>query len=536
MLIFVAVLAMAPDAGARTPRPLSTDPSTCDGIANYAGELSPFNYRLVRQTAVGDGLTEVEIALDLRKRIRSPFRAASVSPDLASLRDGGAHGDLGVRLTSILPAEFPAIGATQKSVSSSEPLVLRLPARNVPDLRRRLRVRRIPMTVHADEERLLQPGVRIEAWWDAAMIAFARGLDLHAAGNWEAVEAQAPYAPDAEYVIELAQHVGAEGLDSFFTAITPGERLYLVPGDAVFGDLPESLHYLQVIDAVFDESYLLGPGRFGTAWLVRVRRTDLESIPEIYASGSFCTPPSNHIDWPVQASRHEIDPDLGDDADRDTSSQPIRFNQIALADGAVTLSGQVQRHVLKPALDIRVRPHGVRVAAAIDTDLSMSAELRSEESQSVSDRFSLYDLCLPLGSLPVGPVPVALNLQLQHDLQVDGTIGAGAVVGIQKRFQAGFTLGHDSRLLPGDPWFGEPRHTAPHSVEFKAPQLTDGTAAHLTVDSNARAIVRVGAEYPFCDTGFGASTTGRRRSSSGSCSQHRRSSDPFMPVVLYVCL
>jgi len=37
----IVFLTSALDVSARVPRPMSTDPATCDGIADYADELRP---------------------------------------------------------------------------------------------------------------------------------------------------------------------------------------------------------------------------------------------------------------------------------------------------------------------------------------------------------------------------------------------------------------------------------------------------------------------------------------------------------------
>lgn len=103
---------------------------SCDGYADYADELVPSGFALVRQTALGDGYDEVEIAFELQNADIGQFNAATATPRVDDP-------SLGIRAESVRPADFPAIAANGLA-AQTQTLQLQLPSANVADLLARL--------------------------------------------------------------------------------------------------------------------------------------------------------------------------------------------------------------------------------------------------------------------------------------------------------------------------------------------------------------------------------------------------------------
>jgi hypothetical protein len=196
---------------------------------------------------------------------------------------------------------------------------------------------------------------------------------------------------------------------------------------------------------------------------------------------------------------------IADEA-RDAFSHPFRFNALPFASGAVALSGQVQGHVLKPHVEVRVRDGGVQAVVDFDTDVSLTAELTALATVGFQPEapIDLWTLCFPLPDLPLGPMHLPLNLELAHTIAFEGSATAGAVVGIQKHFEQGYTVGYDDALPAGSRYFSQPRHVQPSPVELTPPHLLDDSGATVSVSTELRATLRTGARYPICQTGPGA--------------------------------
>ena len=480
----------------RVPRAPDTSPGSCDGFLDYASEVAASNYQIVSQTDVGDGIDEVELSVRLANLEATEIRAASLTPHFSAT-------DLGVLSDSVLPAEFPALAQSTPILSTST-LVFRAPSANVAAIFAQLQAGTIAVSVHADEDPIVQSGVAIHSWGadEELGYAFARDM-LGPPVNQD--PGPPPWAPDAVYGAFFL--LPRDQASSVFDGFDPGGRLYLIPDpSAPPSQIPQALHYVRVLDvAKSDEENPSGPEYDDgvTSWAVSLQRTEIEALSGIYASASFCTGTGAFVDRPVEQTRlGAIDGDAQSDESRDANVLPIRFNVAPLPAPDIEISGQVQGYALRPSLELRVRPSGVRVEANVDTQLSFTAEARAKSGSEVAmEDLSLWRLCFPLPDLPAGPVPIGMNLQVEHLLDVAGGLEAGAVVGFSKSFEAGHTVGFDSRLA--QPYFSESRHV-PHPVAFTPPQLTEETGAHAEIATDVVTTLRVGGRYPVCDSGAGA--------------------------------
>nr|MDJ0790083.1 hypothetical protein [Myxococcota bacterium] len=521
-LLASLVLADAAYAQVRVPREPSARPGSCDGVIDYAHELVPSAFQLLAQSPTVDGRVRVELSADVTDTIGARFAAASAIPDLVG------HEDLGVVEDSVWPAEFDAV-PTNGTASSVATLSLELPEANVGELLARLADGRIQTTVHADEEPVVREGVRFAMWSGGLDLAYGMAEQEFGDNRWnvtgDGAPSAPPYEPGAQYTLVL--RLGAievsyptlpiydgngetvESLDALIDELcpspvgcVPAETVYLIAGSDALWFVPEAAHFVRILGLSRGE--IPFPPEH-VRYDLLVDRSDADDIESIYESASFCTSDTADVDDPVQVTRLEREsllPDLQPilDRQRDEQGQPIRFNGIDF--GGVTVSGQVAGHVLKPRLQVQVRPGRKKILASLDTELSLTAEIRAGVGDDVSGTQPLYDLCFPLPSLPMGPATLNLNLELRHDVSLEGGFAAGAVVGFQKRFEAGVTVGYDSAAP--DPLIREHRHGDAHPVEFTPPTLGTALGAGIQVGTDLRATLRMGAAYPYCNTGVGA--------------------------------
>jgi len=475
----------------------------CDGFADYGDEVAASQFVLESETLLGDGFSEVEISFELANTDVGDFISARAFP-----KPGEAAAALGI-VDTLAEAEFGALAPLVNTPSSAS-LRLRVPSANVAALLADLAAGVLPLTVHADERDVLAPGVSVIEWTSSedAFYAFARDTFTPPV-NLD--PGPPPYAPGAQFSIVLVAL--GDGVPSIFDDFDPQSTLFVVPDSYVPTEIPVAMQYARVMDVIKsdEDGGGLDASDGVTSWTVLLERSDGASLPDLFTSGSFCTGTSTHIDLPVQATRlNEVFGEAQDPEERDAAPQPIHFNGTDI-DAVVKLSGQVEGHVLKPSLELRLRAGKVRAVLDIDTDVSFTAELRAEATLPFDDEVSLYDLCFPLPDLIAGPVPIGLNLQLEHVVGAMGELHAGAIIGLQKTFRGGHTVGFDGRRPPGDKYFSEPHHAQPQPVEFTAPQLLEDTGVHVEVYTELRTTLRVGAQYPLCDTGAGGFVGARGR-------------------------
>jgi len=495
LLASLTWLSADPALAQRVPRAVDTSPGSCDGFLDYASETLATNFQIVSQTDVGGGVEEVEISAQLENLEATALHSASLTPHFSLT-------DLGVLMESVLPAEFPIL-AQGALVPSTNTLVFRAPAANVAEILARLNAGTIPVSVHADEAPVEQPGVAIAEWTATEDGAYAFARDAFAPSvNLD--PGPPPYEPGAMYTAVFLAF--GDGVPSVLDQAASHERFYLIPDPSdPPSQIPEAMHHVRVLDVDrSDEDDESSPeSQDGvTVWTATLQRTESEPLPAIYASASFCTGTDAFVDRPVESTRlFAIDRDEPSDESRDSNVLPIRFDVAPIPAPEVEISGQIQGYALRPSLELRVRPSGVRVAANVDTDLSFTAQAMAKSGAEVAmEDLSLWSLCFPLADLSAGPVPIGLNLQMEHLLNVSGSFEAGAVVGFSKSFEGGHTVGYDSRLA--EPYFRESRHV-PHPVAFTPPQLTEETGVHAEIATDVVTTLRVGARYPICDTGAG---------------------------------
>lgn len=478
------------------PRAYSTEPGSCDGIIDYGSEFEIRQIRLAGMRPVGLGVWEVELDLEIGNLGGARFLAASLTPDFSAAPDLAV-----VASPAPLAAEFGPIDP-YGSAWSTATLLFQIPALRYADLLSRLRDGSIPLIVHAAEANELAPGVEIHEWTGTEDALYA--IASEPAGGFgqppNVDPGDGPFAPGQEFVL-LFLTPYSDDMSTVFEEFAPGELFYLVedPSHPLGGEndvIPDAFDRVRVVDAdrldQEDDQF--------TAWVVTVKRTDAESLPEIYQNASFCTGPEFQVDLPVQASRltsldgAPVDPEVSD-----AKPQGIRFNELPFGGGAVTLSGQVQGHVLKPRLSLRIRDGHVSTVADFDTDLALSAELRAKTGNEVAiESLELWSLCFPLPEFSVGPVSVSTNLQLSHTLGAEASLAAGAVVGFEKHFDSGFTIACES----GAGCSSEGRRSET-PIQFTPPRLTDDTAAHARVETTIAASLNFFSPYPVCDAGPG---------------------------------
>ncbi len=489
-LVSAAMVGLPGLALADPPRPYSTVPGSCDGFANYADELQVSGFQIVSQTDLGDGTSEVSLSFQMNNLDVGVFFGASVLVDMAALADLGAVGD------SLVPATLGNIAARATGLVPATDLRLRLASERVAELLDRLNSGQVPTTVHGAENNVLQPDVRELLWTSVENLYYLNAKILDPSANPEPVP---PFSNDQTFqfsLVDLDDPNGTSRVDEW----APGLKVYIRedPADPT-PDIPEVLRNVRIIDVDKDPGDMANPR---TIWTVTVQRTLNEHPAELFVSGSGCSGTNAHVDLPVHASRLlALDGTVQEDATRDGNPQPIRFNEIQVTPN-LTLSGQVQGHILKPGLELRFRNGQQRVVGVFDNDLTFMAEAHASARVEESGEFNLYTLCFPVRNLTVGPLVLGVNLQLAHYVGFEGSLGAGAVVGAQKRFHNQITTGYDSRLPVEDRYFSDAHDLSP-DMEFTPPQLTDETEVHGKLYTRIRPTLRVGAAYPDCSTGVG---------------------------------
>jgi len=485
------------------PRPearaVSTEPGSCDGIVDYGDEIQVTATRNAAMRPVGLGVWEIDLELEVLNLGNARFRGLSVIPDFA------AQPELDVVATPLpLAADFGPIDP-HGSAWSTAPLRLQIPATKFGDLLDALLDGTLPLVAHGDEAPVLAPGVRVVEWTahEDGMYYVATnptgGYGIPPNGDPEP-----PFAAGQEFGIGLVDPL-LDDSHTIFDDFQPGDLLYVVenPASPNGGEneyIPDVVDRARVIDVErFDDE---DDGK--TVLLVTLRRTDTETLADVWSTASWCSHESSEIDLPVQESRlthrdnHAQAPEISD-----AHPQGIRFNDLPFANGAVTLSGQVQGHVLAPSLSFRIRDGRVSTVADFDTDFALAAELRAEEAASFTpEDVTLWSFCFPLPDLVFGPVQVAMNLQIEHTLGVEADVQAGAVVGFEKHFDSGFTIACESGGGGGTSC-DSGGHRAETPIEFTPPHLTDDTAAHARVDTTLEGSLNFFSPYPFCELGPG---------------------------------
>jgi hypothetical protein len=355
--------------------------------------------------------------------------------------------------------------------------------------------------VHADEEPLLAPGVEVHTWGASEdrmyYIASQPSGGIGHVPNGD--PGAGPFEPGQEFEVGFLEFI--DDASSVFANFEPDDVFYLVEDpDAPLVNIPDAFDAVRVVavERVDDEDDGF------TLWRATLKRTDLELLPEIYTTASFCTGTSTHVDPPVQRTRlFSVDGDEVDAAERDTHEQPIRANELTLSEGIVTFSGQIAGHVLKPSLSLRLRHGHVEAGAAFDTDLTVAAELRAEDEVTLDpERVVMWQHCFPMPSLPAGPVEIPMSLGITQDLGMQGSMGAGALVGFEKHWESGFSI-----LCQGGPGVPEScsseGHRNPTPIQWTPPQFTESTGYEVRVDTALLALLRVGDAA--CATGPGLS-------------------------------
>jgi len=475
------------------PRPYVVKPAGCDGFADYSDEFQLSGFHIVETLPQGDGTDIVRIAFDASNQDQGNFTAATLIPNLT---DNG----LGIIADATEPATLPAAGPLG-TASTATTLNVRLPSASVSEFMDQLSSGQIPFTVHADEQPVKKIDYQVVPWDAVDEEAYQKAVE---SGKQTDVPAP-PYTNNQTLEFTLLYVGGIGNFRSAFTVV--GNHLYITEDDVAYPltQVPVVLRNVRVTKAISD--FWEGPDGNGNIisgeiWYITAKRTLDDPVTDLVQTGSFCTGRSAYIDQPVSASRlMTIDGDTTDPAKRDKNPQPLRFNNLDMTSG-VSVSGQIQGHILKPQVEFRIRQGKLRFVSSFDTDLSLSAQLRAQAAGSVEHEVPLYKLCFPVATLPVGPININLNLQLQHWIGVQGQVSAGMVTGIEKHFHHVHTIGFDGRLPAGSRFFSN-AYDIPEPVSFTPPQLTVDTGASVGVYTRIRPTLRIGNSYPDCSTGMG---------------------------------
>jgi hypothetical protein len=478
-------------------RVLSVAPGSCDGYADYGDELEASNFHVGWTAPVGGGIWETEISFDLTNQGGASFRSASATADFSGFPE------LGVQTSPApLPADFGPI-APHGSASASAPTLVRLPAAHFADLMQKLHEGAIPFVVSADEEAELAPGVEIHDWtsFEDRMYYLASQPSGGFGGPINADPGPGPFDPGQEFAVAFLEF--SDYVPTVFDDWAPDELFYLVENpDGPLGvelvNIPDAYDRVRVVDAQrMDED-----GDGFTLWVARLKRTDTESLLDIYTSASFCTGPSTTVGLPVEPSRlRSLDGRSVDLEESDANPQGIRFNGLPFANGAIKLYGQVQGHVLKPSLAFRVRDGRIHTQADFDTDLSLTAELRAEREATLApEDVELWSLCFPLPEFNAGPISIPMSLQIAHTVGVEAAVKAGLAVGFEKHFDSGFGITCESGGGGGSSCTSD-GHRAESPIQFTPPHLTDDTEAHARVETTLAGQLNFYSAYPICDLG-----------------------------------
>jgi hypothetical protein len=435
------------------PRAVSAAAGTCDGILDFGPELRVAAARVVGRTYPDPATVELDLELDVQNTGPARFRSASVLPDLSGAADLAV-----VQSPPPLAADLGALepGATATSTAA---LRLRLPASAEAELLRRLVGGVLPLHAQADEENVLAPGVTVRPWSPVEDRMY--DLGTRPTGGFgvqpNTDPGPGPFLPGQEFTAVFLEVL--DDTRTVFDDFVQGQVLYLVEdaadprgGPLTFIHAP--LRRVRVVDAVRYD----GPGDGYTVWVARLRLTNDESLPAIYRTASHCTGKLAHIDPAVQASRvRQHDGRPVPDKERDANGQPLRLNKFVIGEGAVTFSGQIGGHVLKPSLQFKVREAHLEVGADFENELSVAGQLRAvaQAPEEVADLLSpapapvFVPLCFPLPPLQFVPLNRPMSLKLSQLMGMSGFIGGGVEFGFQKRFVGGLTI--RCQLDPGTP-------------------------------------------------------------------------------------
>lgn len=461
---------------------------------DFADELSPSHFQVASTTDLGDGRQRVEISAELTNLVGALFDEAALLP----IFDGS---DVGIEV--IQAARFPAIAPAGPggTASSTTPLILELEAAELPQVLQDLEDGTVPHEVFATEQPQLRPDVWLYEWTSADDDAHQNALDLGEAPKVDRFGGR-PWDSTPQHSISLYYPASAPAEFLVFDPVT--ESMFLRPRDPdQLTVIHEGFHYF-----VVDDIEVIDIEDAGQKVILTGRVSSHESLIEIYEYASFSSGGESQIDPPVGATRiAELDGLLFDDDVRDSFTFPIRFNGLDFFEGRVTVSGQVHGHALRPWIGVRLRPGETRLQAGIDTDVTLSAELRATGTFEDAGELPLYDLCFPLPDLVFGPISVPTVMTLEQSILAEGRLHAGAAVGIQHRIQHGYTVtceGEDRRVT----CHTEQTRMEESPLALTPPELTSYVQGFGQVGTRFDATLLVGGAYPECATGSSLSLSG----------------------------
>ena len=162
-------------AAAMIPRPVLA--GSCDGFANHADELAASAFTLESETILPGGISEVELSFELANLDVADFASARAFPTL-----GAAALALGIE-TIDAEAGFGPVSPLGVATSTSN-LRLRLPSANVATLLAELSAGALAMTVHAEEQNVLAPGVALIDWSANEDAYYAIARDTSRSRSW----------------------------------------------------------------------------------------------------------------------------------------------------------------------------------------------------------------------------------------------------------------------------------------------------------------------------------------------------------------
>lgn len=454
------------------------------GYLDYVDELTPSTFRVEHAQDLEDGVQRVEVGGVLTNTGGAIFDTAVLLPDFSAA-------DLDVRRV-VQGARFPALAPAGPGgeASSDEPLIVELPAAHVAALLTALEEGTVPISVFASEVPQLNPGVWMVDWTSAEDVAYENAQDFGLNGSDPF--GAAPWDPSEQHTVALYYPLLPPAAFLAFDSAT--ESMFLRPAAGEPPEVvPEGFHYFTVDDLTVQDIE-----DAGTMVTITGHVSTEESLLRAYEYAGFSTTTAEQIDRPVGATRiAELDGIPLDAEYKDSLTLPLRFNGLDLFEGAVSLSGQVHGHALKPWVALRIRPGAHRLQLGIETDVSLSAELRATGLAKDSGELPLYDLCFPLPDLVFGPVEVPMTLSLEQSLFAEVELQAGMAVGISHRVQHGYvvtcdgdddgvTCATDEIRSPGSP------------LRLSPPELTRYARAYATIGTRFGTTLHLASEYPVC--------------------------------------
>lgn len=514
--IMFALLAMgyAPNALAIIdPRPPSTLAGSCDGFANYADEIHPHGFSIHSQVSLPDNYVQVELDFQVDNTDQGEFNSASVIPDSAYLEQ-----NLGVVTEQSVGGVVGPMGHHVSNVVAQSRLTLVLPVTEVAQMLIDLNSGAVPFTVHADEQLLLSSGVTVANWGvspgsptpDIDDQGYANARDNYSLNPVP----QYPYDPQYTFSIITANLSNGNSQPSAFDGWSAGNnKYYVMEGpkngnpmtDARLFEVPDVLQNGRVVSVVTTVDTNANTTRHD----VTIERVGLEGIAALYTSAGLCSGKEQHVDYREHRTRlFFIDgesttaPGYPPGSEPDKQAQPLRFNNLEITEG-LTVSGQVEGHILKPGLELRFRNGQARVVGTFDTDLTFSAEAHANLTVNVGGEErnkQLYDLCFAVSEIPAGAVTINVNLGLEHIVGFSGNLELDAVAGVEKRFHELVQVGYDQRRPEGHRYFSSADDLSP-AMELTPPQLTDSTQAHGKIYTRLTPKLYVSIDDPACLSG-----------------------------------